>query len=148
MKKKHLKILYFLLLFLSVLLIFQKTLFRHQMSSRYFELAPFWKFWGSLRNKKKINSDVVKNVFLFAPFGFSLYLINRNKLRVLVIGFITSLSIELTQLIFKLGWFETEDILNNVIGTALGLFVSWCLTALIRKIWKSKDVQQSNKENI
>ena len=47
---------------------------------------------------------IVQNLILFIPFGFLL-----------------SLSIELCQLFFRLGWFEVDDILHNVLGTYLGI---------------------------
>ena len=53
--------------------------------------------------------SIIQNIVLFIPFVFLLF------------GFLLSLSIELCQLLFRLGWFEVDDILHNVLGTYLGI---------------------------
>lgn len=66
---------------------------------------------------------IVQNLILFMPFGFLLYAITDQPrtARILLFGFLLSLSIELCQLFFRLGWFEVDDILHNVLGTYLGI---------------------------
>ena len=60
---------------------------------------------------------------LFIPFGFLLCgaTDQPRTSRILLLGFLLSLSIELCQLLFRLGWFEVDDILHNVLGTYLGI---------------------------
>lgn len=58
---------------------------------------------------------------LFMPLGVLLALDKDRSLRkILVFGVILSLMIELSQLIFRLGLFEWDDILHNALGCALG----------------------------
>ena len=66
---------------------------------------------------------IVQNLILFMPFGFLLYAVADQPCtaRLLLLGFLLSLSIELCQLLFRLGWFEVDDILHNVLGTYLGI---------------------------
>ena len=66
---------------------------------------------------------IVQNLILFMPFGFLLYAVTDQPRtsRILLLGFLLSLSIELCQLFFRLGWFEVDDILHNVLGTYLGI---------------------------
>ena len=66
---------------------------------------------------------IVQNLILFMPFGFLLYAVTDQPRtsRILLLGFLLSLSIELCQLLFRLGWFEIDDILHNVLGTYLGI---------------------------
>lgn len=66
---------------------------------------------------------IVQNLILFMPFGFLLYAVTDQPrtARILLFGFLLSLSIELCQLFFRLGWFEVDDILHNVLGTYLGI---------------------------
>ena len=66
---------------------------------------------------------IVQNLILFMPFGFLLCgaTDQPRTSRILLLGFLLSLSIELCQLLFRLGWFEIDDILHNVLGTYLGI---------------------------
>ncbi len=66
---------------------------------------------------------IVQNLILFMPFGFLLYAVTDQPrtARILLFGFLLSLAIELCQLFFRLGWFEVDDILHNVLGTYLGI---------------------------
>lgn len=66
---------------------------------------------------------IVQNLILFMPFGFLLCgaTDQPRTSRILLLGFLLSLSIELCQLFFRLGWFEVDDILHNVLGTYLGI---------------------------
>ena len=66
---------------------------------------------------------IMQNLILFIPFGFLLCgaTDQPRTSRILLLGFLLSLSIELCQLFFRLGWFEVDDILHNVLGTYLGI---------------------------
>lgn len=66
---------------------------------------------------------IMQNLILFIPFGFLLYAVadQPRTARILLFGFLLSLAIELCQLFFRLGWFEVDDILHNVLGTYLGI---------------------------
>ena len=66
---------------------------------------------------------IVQNLILFIPFGFLLCgaTDQPRTSRILLLGFLLSLSIELCQLLFRLGWFEVDDILHNVLGTYFGI---------------------------
>ena len=66
---------------------------------------------------------IVQNIILFMPFGLLVYAVTDKPrtARILLFGFLLSLAIELCQLFFRLGWFEVDDILHNVLGTYLGI---------------------------
>lgn len=66
---------------------------------------------------------IIQNIVLFIPFGFLLCgaTDQPRTSRILLLGFLLSLSIELCQLLFRLGWFEVDDVLHNVLGTYLGI---------------------------
>ena len=66
---------------------------------------------------------IMQNLILFIPFGFLLCgaTDQPRTARILLFGFLLSLAIELCQLFFRLGWFEVDDILHNVLGTYLGI---------------------------
>jgi glycopeptide antibiotics resistance protein len=66
------------------------------------------------------------NVIFFIPFGVIITLskrLSKVRYRLVVISFLclsTSMSIELTQLVTKRGYFETEDLICNTIGGIIG----------------------------
>ena len=66
---------------------------------------------------------VAQNLVLFIPFGFLLCGATKrtHTVRILLVGFLLSLLIEICQLLLRLGWFETDDILHNTLGTLLGI---------------------------
>ena len=72
-------------------------------------------YWGNLFG----------NIILFLPFGIMLsylYPVKRGKV-ILLYGFLTSIGIELTQLLLQIGVCDIDDVLLNVSGTAVGIYV-------------------------
>ncbi len=66
---------------------------------------------------------VAQNIVLFLPFGFLLSAAYKHTStgKILLLGFMLSLFIETCQLVFRLGWFEMDDLLHNVLGTYAGI---------------------------
>lgn len=68
----------------------------------------------------------IENILLFIPFGFLLpFLLKRFKSVswCITASFLFSLLIEVSQFLTKRGFFQTDDIVTNVIGAMIG----WCL---------------------
>jgi glycopeptide antibiotics resistance protein len=74
--------------------------------------------------------NILGNVFAFAPFGFMLPLLNKKYRKFFLISFLSilfSLSVEVAQMLLKVGIFDVDDILLNTIGGILGyLFFAIC----------------------
>lgn len=67
--------------------------------------------------------NIFGNILAFAPFGFVLPIIsvnNRKLLNITLLSFEFSLTVELLQLLFKVGIFDVDDLLMNTIGGMLG----------------------------
>ncbi len=67
--------------------------------------------------------NLILNILLFIPFGFLLpFLFEtfRKPWKTYLAGGLFSLMIEVMQLLFRLGIYETDDILNNFLGTVIG----------------------------
>ncbi len=63
-----------------------------------------------------------ENMALFMPLGFFLALLTKRKSReIIFIGFLVSLCIEITQVVFSLGYGQMDDLIANTLGTAIGL---------------------------
>lgn len=71
---------------------------------------------------------LILNILLYYPLGYLLPILF-PKLRpkhVVLIGCFCSIFTEATQYLLKLGWCETDDVIHNTLGTAIGVWV-WCL---------------------
>ena len=66
---------------------------------------------------------VAQNIVLFLPFGFLLSgaYEHISVTKILAFGFLLTLFIEVSQLVFRLGWFEVDDMTHNVFGTYAGI---------------------------
>ena len=62
--------------------------------------------------------DITLNILLFIPLGV---LLGDKGWKADFLGFLLSAFIELIQYIAVLGYCEADDVLNNTIGTAIGL---------------------------
>ena len=67
---------------------------------------------------------VLQNIVLFLPFGFLLSGLQKMKTwQIILLGFALSLMIECTQLGLRIGWFEVDDLIDNTLGTWVGIAV-------------------------
>ena len=117
-----------LLLSLNCSFIFVMTLFGRTIKRTHdSELIPFKSYTiGFLQGDVEMILQIVMNVVMYLPLGFllpycfELFEKYRNLLFMIIVS---SSSIELIQYIFKLGLFETDDIINNVLGSTIGLLL-------------------------
>ena len=94
---------------LYVLIILWITLFsRRPMESRIFR-GLFWEIEMGYWN------NIIQNILLFIPLGFLI-----GGKRGIIAGVLLSIGIESIQFIFRLGYCELDDVLNNTMGTAIG----------------------------
>lgn len=83
--------------------------------------------WGiNARN----DAYVIENILLFIPFGFlcawTLPIARRWWLCTLT-GALTSLGIEILQLVTGRGFFQIDDVLTNTLGAIIGYILYYCL---------------------
>ena len=94
---------------LYVLIILWITLFsREPMTTRIFR-GLFWEIEMGYWN------NIIQNILLFIPLGFLI-----GGKRGIIAGVLLSIGIESIQFIFRLGYCELDDVLNNTIGAAIG----------------------------
>lgn len=115
--------------------LFYVTLGMREPGADYtYELKLFWSY-AAIRNYRDFTMvvEVVANIVCFIPMGIFLYSFGHNHIkwpvRILLIALISA-GIELSQLIFKLGLFEFDDIVHNFIGGCIGSL----LAAGVRRI--------------
>ena len=73
--------------------------------------------------------DIALNMLLFIPLGF---LVGGKGWKVVLFGFLLSVFIELMQYVFLLGYCEADDVLNNTIGTVVGIGVQRLFSVSIK----------------
>lgn len=118
------------------------TLFCRE-SSLQAAAAPvlFWS-WVEVCQRQNIGMlyDILLNILLFIPFG-GLIKLTCKKIRLPVgwlIGFLLSMVIECSQLVFHLGLFEWDDMLHNSFGCLIGFVAAEAVKAVFCKLIKSR----------
>ena len=116
-KTKH--ILFTIYLFLVIwIILFKLSVSIDQLPHfRSFNLIPFY-----YPNKTGYQiSEILDNVIIFIPFGLYLKTLNINSERTVFLGFLLSLSLELSQYIFCLGASDITDLITNTTGVHVGV---------------------------
>lgn len=71
---------------------------------------------------------IILNILLFLPMGYLLPFVFRKLRRhtirnVVLIGLLVSVATETLQMVFAVGWFDVDDIINNTIGALIGALI-------------------------
>jgi glycopeptide antibiotics resistance protein len=77
--------------------------------------------------------QIVKNILLFVPFGFlpALLIKRFNSIKIVPLAFLFSFYIELSQLLFRRGLFELDDLFNNSLGALIGYGIFYAFHGLV-----------------
>ena len=130
-------------------LFFSEEYGRAAMEERQYRynLVPFVeirRFLGIQKNSLGVMAVVTNlfgNVIGFLPFGFILPVI-LDKMRsgwlIVLAGFGLSVTVEVIQLITKVGCFDVDDMILNTAGAALGYLLFFICNHLRRKIYGKK----------
>lgn len=87
-------------------------------------------------NRSYFFLNVVMNIAAFAPFGFFLPIIsgkNKKFLNVFLLSLELTLTIEMLQLLFRVGIFDVDDIVMNTLGGILGYVIYYTGKQIERK---------------
>ena len=122
-KKKYLFVAY------TIFIVWYTLLKREPRSfERVFKLELFWAIREWIVNptieSKKEAVQYLMNILFFIPYGL-LFPWKDNWKRVFVTALVLSVSIELSQFIFNLGWCEVDDVISNTLGAMIGWGVFW-----------------------
>lgn len=83
-----------------------------------------WGIWEMVNGERTLTTECIENVILMMPFtGMVMWTFDANE-RVVwkstMLGLIFSVSIEMLQLLLRLGTFQVSDIVYNTLGGMLG----------------------------
>lgn len=127
---------------LTYLLFFSEKYGRNGAYTNFqFNLIPFREIRRVIVNVKAFGIwpvvfNVGGNIAAFVPYGFLLpYVCNIkfNYWKILLFGVISSLIVELIQLLGKLGVCDIDDIMLNTFGTILGYAIYRLVCLIVRK---------------
>ena len=97
---------------------------RASVMERHVELMPFWNY-PDIWNRVDYPADLIEvllNIALFVPIGLLLGGIGFKTKKVLLSGICLSGIIEVSQFAFCKGLCETDDVMHNTFGCAIGYF--------------------------
>ena len=92
------------------------------------------------RNSAQSRAYVVENIIMMIPFGLLLpafFKPSGNFFCCIPLGFMFSVCLEYSQFLSKRGYMQTDDVVMNVIGTAIGYLVFLLLNFTIRSLQKN-----------
>ena len=128
----------FFLAFVTSLILFRTLLNRQNPLS---DVMGDWGIWETVNGEQKLTTECIENVIMMVPFSAVVMWTFGEKIgngwkKILrysgKIAFIFSVSIEMLQLLMRLGTFQLSDIFYNTVGGVLG-DVCCCGTMKARK---------------
>lgn len=129
-------------LFLYLLTVYTSTaLSRKRILSEEEMLPVFWSWQQALSGRRYVQYMVIENIIMLMPIGLFLpFIINKRyvALQTILFGAVFSLFIEVSQKVLHVGFFEVDDLLNNIVGVALGCTISSVFKNIIRLKNRSK----------
>ncbi len=137
--------------FATVLVIVYSTLLKRTVSNFQLELRPFYTFVMA-QSQVEYYRTFFMNALLFVPIGLSMpYCLSKKPYKrniLITIGFAALLSagIEFLQYYYHLGRCETDDVIANTIGAAIGT-LSYCLYMRILKNQEKGSLMQKINNN-
>lgn len=100
------------------------------------EIRRFILYWDVIGDPFLVAMNLFGNVIAFIPFGALIrWVINRSVRWYQVVGYtlLLSLSVELLQLIARVGVFDVDDLLLNTFGGLVGFWIYYILRKIDRR---------------
>ncbi|WP_243033950.1 MULTISPECIES: VanZ family protein [Clostridium] len=131
----------FLLAFVTSLILFRTLLNRNLWMNPLFKIMGGWGIWETKNGEQVLTTECIENVIMMVPFSAVVMWTFGEKIgsgwkKILrysgKIAFIFSVSIEMLQLLLRLGTFQLSDIFYNTVGGVLGGLM-YCAMMKVRK---------------
>ena len=124
----------FFLAFVISLVLFRTLLNRSQWMNPLGAIMGGWGIWETVNGEQKLTTECIENVIMMVPFSSVVMWTFEEKIgngwkKILwqsgKIAFIFSVSIEMLQLLLRLGTLQLSDIFYNTVGGVLGGVCYW-----------------------
>lgn len=126
-----------------ILFILMETIIGRKTGVGRVELVPFWSY-----SHPELRMEIFLNYVLFIPFGLLLSLVKKRNGqekdrdsgvelstgRIVLTGFLLSASIEIVQLVFRIGLFEFDDMIGNTVGCLIGAVIGKATREIKKRI--------------
>lgn len=131
----------FFLVFVTSLILFRTLLNRNLWMNPLSDIMGDWGIWETVNGEQKLTTECIENVIMMMPFSAVVMWTFEEKMekgwKKIVwqsgkIAFIFSVSIEMLQLLLRLGTFQLSDIFYNTVGGVLG-GIMYCAVMKARK---------------
>ena len=119
----------FFLAFVTSLILFRTLLNRKMWMNPLSDVMGGWGIWETVNGERQLTTECIENVIMMVPFSaVVLWTFGEkieNSLKKILwqsgkIAFCFLISIEMLQLLLRLGTFQLSDIFYNTVGGALG----------------------------
>ena len=119
----------YLLAFVTSMILFRTLLNRNLWLNPLSDVMGGWGIWETVNGEQKLTTECIENVIMMVPFSSVVMWTFQEKMekgwkKILwysgKIAFIFSISIEMLQLLLRLGTFQLSDIFYNTVGGVLG----------------------------
>ena len=142
---KKMRIIGVILAVIAVGAIIYVTVYARGESEAGANFIPFSSFERA-KIQPEMYRSMLMNVFLFVPLGLSLPFVfgggtGKRILLTILIGFLLSVTVEAIQYFSSLGMAETDDIICNTLGTAIGS-CAYPLSLLWRKLRSKRSLKK------
>ena len=131
----------FFLAFVTSLILFRTLLNRQLWMNPLSDVMGGWDIWETVNGERQLTTECIENVIMMVPFSSVVMWTFEEKMekgwnKILwqsgKIAFIFSVSIEMLQLLLRLGTFQLSDIFYNTVGGMIGGLM-YCAVMKVRK---------------
>ncbi len=119
----------FLLAFVTSIILFRTLLNRNLWMNPLSKIMGGWDIWETKNGEQVLTTECIENVIMMVPFSAVMMWTFEEKIEISwkkilwqsgKIAFIFSISIEMLQLLLRLGTFQLSDIFYNTVGGVFG----------------------------
>lgn len=114
----------FALAFVTSMILFRTLLNRNLWMNPLSKVMGGWGIWETVNGERQLTTECIENVILMMPFtGMAMWTFDVKKRVVwksIKLGLCFSVSIEMLQLLLRVGTFQVSDIVYNTLGGMLG----------------------------
>ena len=118
------------ILFIAYIIVtFQTVFFSREAGSRKEISLVLFETWG---HSFHMHAMFIENIIMFIPFGVLLPIVFkqvRSGWKCVLIGFLCSCGIEITQHITQRGYLQLDDVVTNTVG----MFIGWAIWKIVCK---------------
>ena len=146
---KYMRIIGAVMAVIAVTAVLYVTVLTRSESGAGADFIPFSSFERA-KIQPEMYRSMLMNVFLFVPLGLSLPFVfgggtGKRILLTILVGLFLSVTVEAIQYFAHLGMAETDDMICNTVGTAIGS-CAYLLSLLWRKLFNNTKKRRSPDE--